>query len=109
MPPNLDYCPLARALNVVGDRWTVLILRDLFQARAARFQEFLDDLPGLGPNTLADRLKKLESEGVVARRFYSEHPPRAEYFLTKKGWELGPVLLALLAWGEKHMMDSESD
>ncbi len=95
-------CPLVRTLEVIGDKWSILILRDLFQGTASKFQEFSDSLPGLGPNTLADRLKKLEAGGIVERRFYSEHPPRAEYVLTPKGRELGPVLLALRNWGEKH-------
>jgi DNA-binding HxlR family transcriptional regulator len=102
MNEKLKSCPVARTLEAVGDRWTILILRDLLLGTASKFQEFLDSLPGLGPNTLAERLKKLEAEGIVERRFYSDHPPRAEYLLTPKGLELGEVVLALKHWGEKH-------
>jgi DNA-binding HxlR family transcriptional regulator len=95
-------CPVARALDVIGDRWTVLILRDLFLHPARRFQDFEASLPGLTPSVLSARLKALEAEGVIAGRLYEEHPPRFEYFLTAKGRELGPVLMALKKWGEKH-------
>src|SRR5258708_5209396 len=102
MNDKLKTCPVARTLDIVGDRWTILILRDLLKGTASKFQEFLDELPGLGPNTLADRLKRLEAEEIVERRFYTNHPPRAEYVLTEKGWELGEVVLALRKWGENH-------
>jgi DNA-binding HxlR family transcriptional regulator len=95
-------CPVARALDVIGERWTILILRDLFTEGPRRFQDFQSSLPGLSPNTLSARLKTLEKHGIVERRFYEEHPPRAEYVLTEKGRTLGPILRALLDWGKKH-------
>ena len=95
-------CPVARALDVIGEKWSLLILRDLFRKGALRFQELEAGLAGMAPNTLSARLKKLEEHGVVTRRFYEEHPPRAEYVLTPKGRELGPVLKALLGWGQRH-------
>jgi DNA-binding HxlR family transcriptional regulator len=95
-------CPVAKTLDVVGERWTLLILRDLFREGPRKFQDFETSLTGIGPNTLSARLKRLEEAGVVERRFYEQHPPRAEYVLTPKGRELGPVLLAMRAWGEKH-------
>ena len=95
-------CPLARALDIIGERWTVLILRDLFLDGARKFQDFEDSLTGISPNTLSARLKRLEDGGIIERRFYEEHPPRAEYVLTAKGRELGPVMKALRAWGERH-------
>jgi len=95
-------CPLARALDIIGERWTVLILRDLFLEGARKFQDFEDSLTGISPNTLSARLKRLEDGGIIERRFYEEHPPRAEYVLTAKGRELGPVMKALRAWGERH-------
>jgi DNA-binding HxlR family transcriptional regulator len=67
-----------------------------------RFHDLERSLSGIGPNTLSARLKTLEEAGIVARRFYEEHPPRAEYLLTEKGRELGPVLRALRDWGQKH-------
>jgi DNA-binding HxlR family transcriptional regulator len=96
------YCPIARALDVVGERWTILILRDLVRFGPRKFQEFERSLGGISPNTLSARLKRLEEAGIVERRFYEQHPPRAEYVLTAKGEELRPVLRALLTWGERH-------
>jgi DNA-binding HxlR family transcriptional regulator len=95
-------CPVARTLDVIGDRWAILILRDLFRNETRRFQDFQATLPGLTPSVLSARLKELESNAVIASRYYADHPPRLEYFLTEKGRELGPILLALKKWGGKH-------
>ena len=95
-------CPVARALNVVGERWTILILRDLLRQGPCRFQGLLASLSGIAPNTLSARLKSLEDDGIVERRFYADHPPRAEYVLTDKGRSLGPVLKALHNWGDRY-------
>ncbi len=95
-------CPVAKTLDIVGERWTLLILRDLFQSGPRRFGDFEASLTGMAPNTLSARIKGLEGEGVIAKRLYSEHPPRAEYFLTAKGKALGPVLLALKDWGKRY-------
>jgi DNA-binding HxlR family transcriptional regulator len=95
-------CPVALTLDMIGERWTILILRDLFLKGARRFQDFQESMPGLAPNTLSARLKVLESSGLITRRLYSDHPPRAEYFLTDKGKSLGPILKALRAWGLEH-------
>jgi len=95
-------CPVARALDIVGERWSLLILRDLNRKGALRFQELEQGLAGLAPNTLSARLKLLEAEGVVATRLYEQHPPRYEYYLTEKGKALAPVLKALYAWGERY-------
>ena len=95
-------CPVARTLDLVGDRWTLLMLRDLFLDGPRKFQDFEKSLTGISPNTLSARLKTLEDAGIVERRFYSDHPPRAVYVVTAKGLELRPVLRAFKAWGEKH-------
>ena len=95
-------CPVARALDVVGERWSLLILRDLLRKGPLRFQDLEQGLPGLAPNTLSARLKVLEAQGVIATRLYERHPPRYEYVLTAKGEALGPVLKALRTWGEQH-------
>ena len=95
-------CPVGRALNSVGDRWTMMILRDLFVHKTRRFQDFVESLPGVSPNTLSTRLKGLESSAIIKRQFYADHPPRAEYTLTRKGRDLGPVVLALKKWGNKY-------
>jgi len=95
-------CPVARALDVIGERWTLLILRDLMRRGPLRFQQFEELLPGIAPNTLSARLKMLEAGGVIATRLYENHPPRYEYFLTEKGEALRPVLKSLYAWGERY-------
>lgn len=94
-------CPIARTLDVMGDRWTMLILRDLFKLGPLRFQHFVDVLPGLAPTTLSARLKGLEENGILERQLYSDHPPRAEYALSQKGRKLGPVLKAMENWGRE--------
>src|SRR6516165_2124243 len=91
--------PVAYTLSVVGTSWTCLILRDLLQHGARRFQDSLD---GIAPTTLSERLRKLERNGVVERRFYSMSPPRAEYVLTEKGRDLGPIVGAMRNWGRKY-------
>src|SRR5580704_14086626 len=95
-------CPIARSLDVIGERWTILILRELVRIGPRKFQELERGLPGISPNTLSTRLKHLEEAGIVERRFYEQHPPRAEYLLTEKGEDLRPVLRALLEWGQRH-------
>lgn len=95
-------CPVARALDAMGARWTPLILRDLLLHGARRFQDLQDSLKGIAPTTLSDRLKTLERHDIVERRFYTRHPPRAEYVLTRKGLDLGPVVQAMRDWGEKY-------
>ena len=98
---NLE-CPIAGTLDVIGDRWVILILRELFLRDARRFQDFEPMLPGLTPSVLSARLKSLEADEVIATRTYEVHPPRLEYYLTPKGRELGPILRAMKSWGEKH-------
>lgn len=89
-------------MNVIGDRWTVMILRDLLRFPSRRFQDLLDEFDGLSPNTLSARLKMLETNDVIERILYEEHPPRSEYTLTEKGQDLGPVMLALKNWGNSY-------
>jgi DNA-binding HxlR family transcriptional regulator len=94
--------PVARTLSVIGSSWTCLILRDFLQHGARRFQDLQDSLDGIAPTTLSERLRTLERNGVVERRFYSMNPPRAEYVLTAKGRDLGPILSAMRNWGRKY-------
>jgi DNA-binding HxlR family transcriptional regulator len=97
-PANQTLCPIARSELVVGDRWTVLILRELFMG-GHRFEEIQAQTEAT-PQMVAARLKKLEADGLVQRSPYSKRPPRHEYHLTKKGEAFRPVLRALRAWGE---------
>ena len=95
-------CPVAKTLELIGDRWTLLVVRDLLSG-TRRFQDLEASLPGIAPNILSDRLRLMEEHGLVSRRLYSAHPPRAEYELTAKGKDLGVVVGALAAWGSSHI------
>ena len=98
-------CPVAKTLDIVGDRWTLLIIRDLLTLGARKYVELAESLKGIAPNVLSDRLKLLEAHGVIEREFYEEHPPRARYKLTRKGADLGIVMQALMQWGNKYLYD----
>jgi DNA-binding HxlR family transcriptional regulator len=93
-------CPIARSLERVGEWWSMLILRDALHGMT-RFDQFQNSL-GIAPNMLARRLNALVNAGLLERRRYSEHPPRDEYLPTACGRDFQPVLIALLAWGNKH-------
>ena len=94
---------LARTIGVIGDRWTLLILRECF-LRTRRFEGFQSAL-GITRHLLAERLKKLVRQGVLRRIPYQESPKRHEYILTQKGLDLYPVMMALVHWGDTHMVD----
>ena len=94
-----SICPVARTLARVGDGWSLLILRDAFLGRT-RFDDFRTSL-GVAPNVLTDRLSRLVAAGFLARRLYSERPPRDEYVLTARGRDFRPVMDALYAFGER--------
>src|SRR4051812_14624757 len=98
---NPKLCPVTRALEVIGDSWTILILRDLFLDGPRKFQDLQQSLARASPNTLSARLKKLEQHGIIERRLYAEHPPRAEYALSEAGRELGPVKKARRGGGSR--------
>lgn len=100
-----DTCPLARAMGVVGDRWTLLILRECFLG-VRRFDGFQKRL-GVTRHLLAERLKRLEAMGVLERRPYQERPLRHEYRLTASGKEFAPVLLAMQDWAQHNLPSQE--
>jgi len=93
-------CPIARGLERVGEWWSILILRDAFHG-LTRFDQFQKSLP-IATNMLTRRLNALVEAGLLERRRYSERPPRDEYVLTDRGREFRPVLIALMAWGNRH-------
>jgi DNA-binding HxlR family transcriptional regulator len=93
-------CSIAKALEVVGERWTLLIVRDVMNGNR-RFGELQRGL-GVARNVLAARLQRLVEEDILERRPYQSSPERYEYFLTEKGLDLWPALVALLAWGDRH-------
>ena len=96
-----ERCSVARTVSVIGDRWTLLILRDCFM-RVRRFEEFQARL-GITRHVLADRLRKLVRAGVLRREMYQARPRRYEYRLTDKGLDLYPVVMAIVHWGDRHM------
>jgi DNA-binding HxlR family transcriptional regulator len=102
--PYNQACPIARTLDLIGDRWTMLIIRDMFLGKT-RFGQFRRSDPAPPPKLLSERLQRLEQAGLVERVVYSEHPLRAEYRLTPKGRTLHPVLNAIVAWGLDNLFD----
>ncbi len=98
-------CSIARSLAIIGDRWTMLILRDCF-LKTRRFEDFQKQL-GITRHVLSDRLKKLVTEGVLEKTLYQKNPKRFEYKLTEKGIDLFPILMSLVAWGDKWTDDDK--
>jgi DNA-binding HxlR family transcriptional regulator len=98
-------CNIANTLDIIGDRWTLLIVRDLMQG-ITKFNELKASLVGIAPNILSDRLQILELEGIIVSKRYSDHPPRYEYELTQDGWKLKDVLFALAIWGNNHFKET---
>jgi len=92
---------IASAMAIIGNKWTALILRDLFSG-PKRFTELEKSIPGINPRTLSQRLDDLEAHKIVTKKCYSEVPPRIEYTLTKKGEDLAPVLRQMAEWGTRH-------
>jgi DNA-binding HxlR family transcriptional regulator len=99
-------CPIQFVLEIVGSKWAILILRELFSG-SRRTHEFLEALPGISTKTLTARLRELESYGLVKRKVFPEVPPRVEYSLTEKGLEIQPVMMSLKNLGER-WLDQES-
>ena len=102
---TINDCSIAASLAFVGDRWTLLILRDAFRG-VRRFGDFLDGL-GIARNILTDRLDKLVAHGIFDRVPYQERPVRHEYRLTAKGRDLSPALVALMRWGDRWAVDGQ--
>lgn len=94
-------CSVARAIERIGDPWTLMILREMFLG-SRRFDQF-QRFTGASPHILSKRLRQLCDDGILTTRQYSDHPPRQDYVLTDKGLDLWPVIIGLRAWGEKWM------
>lgn len=95
-------CPVANTLDILGDKWTLLLIRDLFMDKHT-YSEFQQSPEGIPTNILADRLKRLEKHGVIEKRLYLERPKRYQYHLTDKGRDLGKVLREMKDWGLKYI------
>jgi DNA-binding HxlR family transcriptional regulator len=105
--PGHDPSPLAEALARVGDRWTLLVVEALLPG-PLRFNDLLSQIPGIAANILSDRLKRLERDGLLVARPYSQRPPRAAYQLTAEGSELAAALRLLAHWGSRHTSQADS-
>ncbi|MCI5048070.1 MAG: helix-turn-helix transcriptional regulator [Aquisalinus sp.] len=99
--PRSD-CPVARSLSVLGDRWSLLVIRDMMLFGKRTFNEFLESEEKIPTNTLATRLKQLEEAGLISKRAYQDNPPRFQYELTDAGAALAPVLRAFRDWCRDH-------
>jgi len=95
-------CAVASTLDLIGDKWSLLVIRDLLQGRLT-YSELANSREGIPTNILADRLKKLEEAGLISKSAYQEHPVRYTYALTEKGQELKDVLRAIVQWGKKNI------
>lgn len=98
-------CSVARTLDIVGERWTLLVLRDAFNGKR-RFEEFANSLP-IARNVLTSRLQTLVEHDILERVRYQQRPERFEYRMTSAGRELYPVMIGLLQWGDRHLVDAE--
>lgn len=97
---EIPLCPISRTAVFIGSKWTAQIMREMLKHERRRYQDLLDALPGIAPNTLSHRLKLLEQSAIVTREFYDNNPPRAEYVLTDKGRAMGNIISAMRQWGE---------
>lgn len=102
LSPARSGCPIASTLDLVGDKWTLVIVRDLLTGKS-QFAQFLDSPEGISTNILAARLRLLEETGLVTRTQYQAQPPRHRYALTPRGDALLPVLQAMCRWGNAHI------
>ena len=103
--PRRSDCALANTLDRIGDKWSLLLVRDMLAGKST-YGQFLASPEGIPTNILADRLKRLEQLGIVTRSVYQQHPVRYAYALSAEGRQLGPVLRALADWGLRHVPDT---
>ena len=96
-------CPITNTLDLIGDRWTLLIVRDMLLHNKHRYGEFLASDEGIPTNILADRLKRLEENGLIEKIPYQHNPVRYEYYLTDKGQDLEPLVREMVRWGLNHI------
>ena len=99
-----SICPVARTARILSGKWTILIIRDLATG-VKRFNQLERSLQGISPKTLSERLRSLEEEGIISRRTFAEAPPRVEYSLTEKGYDLVPVIDSMRDYGKQWLCD----
>ncbi len=98
---NFSDCPVATTINLIGNKWKLLIIRDLLSG-TKRFGELRKSLTGISQRVLTENLRNLESDGLLERKVYAEVPPRVEYSLNKIGLSLQPIIMAMAEWGTKY-------
>jgi DNA-binding HxlR family transcriptional regulator len=103
LPSRRSDCPIAAALDLVGDKWSLLVIRDIGLFDNHRNKDFQSASEAIPSNILADRLKRMTAYGLLEKRLYQDHPPRYEYHLTRQGRELLPVLRELALWSENNL------
>ena len=96
-------CPLTNTLDLIGDKWTLLVIRDMLFLKKRSFNEFLESPEGIATNILTERLKRLEEHGIIEKRPYTKAPVRYEYMLTRRGKDLRPLLIEMIRWGNTHI------
>ena len=96
-------CPVTNTLDLIGDKWTLLLIRDMLFLKKKAFNEFLESPEGIATNILTERLKRLEEHGIIKKNLYQKTPPRYEYSLTRRGQELRPLLMEMIRWGNTHI------
>ena len=101
--PHRSTCPISSLLDIVGDKWTLLVVRDILAGRH-RYSDLMRNPEGIATNILADRLRRLETMGIVVRRPYQDNPPREEYHLTEMGNDLESILRECMRWGFEHLV-----
>jgi DNA-binding HxlR family transcriptional regulator len=102
-------CPIACTLDEIGDRWTLLVIRDMLFFNKQRFEEFLQSPEKISTNILANRLKRLEQVGLIMKQPYGSHSQRMSYSLTERGQKLAPVLEAIIQWGLENISDTSTE
>lgn len=99
---ELPECPVATTVQLIGNKWKLLIIRNLVYNKKQRFTDFLKTIPAISKKVLTDNLRALEEDGIIAREVFAEVPPRVEYSLTMLGLSLQPILNAMSEWGEEY-------
>ena len=106
---NCKCCPVFNTLNIIGKKFTTLLLRNMIFLKQKRFSEFLNSIEGINPKTLSIRLKEMEREGLIKREVFNETPVRIEYYLTEKGKALQPILMQMALFSVKYCCDEVFD
>ena len=96
-------CPLTNTLDLIGDKWTLLVIRDMLFLKKKAFKEFLESPEGIATNILTERLQRLQEAGLIEKRPYTKTPVRYEYRLTRRGEDLRPLLMEMIRWGNTHI------